>query len=202
MAANRLSRSPIYRGFRKTLVSRFGSGQADALWQDANRRLDAFRTRYRDLPADAKMMLLPAAALYAALRESAPEEALPLLIAHGTQAGQRLGRIVHAVTCIPFVPELLWKHMPALMRQMSAPEKGYSRFIVSETAELVGVDILACPIHDAAITLGLPEAARIVCAMDKAYMDGFRRIRYTRSTSLAEGDGCCDYRLSYDRSKK
>jgi len=194
--------SMIYRGFRRDLVTRFGAERAAGLWQDANRRLGEISVAHPEIRGDARMMLLPAAALYASVREAAPEEALKLLTDYGQRTGEALGRIVHAVTCIPFVPELLWKHMPALMRQMSAPEKGYSRYIVSETAELVGVDILACPIHDAAVTLGLPEAACIVCAMDKAYMTGFRRIRYTRTTSLAEGAGCCDYRLSYDRAKK
>lgn len=202
MASNRLSRSVIYRGLRKTLTGRYGAEKAAALWQDANCRLADMTAAHRDLPRDAQMMVLPAAALYAALRETAPEEALPLLTAYGKAAGEKLGRLVHAATCIPFLPELLWKHMPALMRKMSAPEKGYSRFIVSETPELVGVDILACPIHDAAVTLGMPEVATVVCAMDKAYMTGFRRIRYTRTTSVAEGGSCCDYRLSYDRSKK
>lgn len=202
MASNRLGRSMVYRGFRKTLVSRFGEEKAAGLWQDANRRLADLSAAHRDLPSDARMMVLPAAALYAAMQETVPEEALPMLVTYGRAMGEKLGRIIHGVTCIPFLPELLWKHMPALMRKMSAPEKGYSRFIVAESAELVGVDILSCPIHDAAVTLGMPEVATVVCAMDKAYMTGFRRIRYTRTTSVAEGDGCCDYRLSYDKSKK
>lgn len=199
---DRLGRSMIYRGFRRDLAARFGEEKAAGLWQEANCRLAEMSAAHPDIRGDAQMMLLPAAALYAAVREDAPEEALPLLTAYGQRTGEKLGRIVHGVTSIPFVPELLWRHMPALMRRMSAPEKGYSRYIVSETAELVGVDILACPIHEAAVMLGMPEAACIVCAMDKAYMTGFRRIRYTRTTSLAEGAGCCDYRLSYDRSKK
>lgn len=35
--------------------------------------------------------------------------------------------------------------------------------------------------------------------MDKAYMTGFKHIRYTRTTSVAEDETCCDYRLSYDK---
>lgn len=92
--------------------------------------------------------------------------------------------------------------MPKLMRITSSPEKGYTRRIVSETKELVGVDILSCPLHDAAVKIGVPEAALVVCAMDKAYMTGFKHIRYTRTTSVAEGDECCDYRLSFDPDKE
>lgn len=202
MAKNRLGRSFVYRGFRKTLVERFGKSRAAALWKNANAHLAQLLADHPDLPRDTRMMLLPAAALCAALQESVPGEAMSLLSAYATKKGESLGRLVHTLTSIPFVPELLWKHMPALMRKASAPEKGYSRFIVSETPELVGVDILACPIHDAAVTIGMPDTACIVCAMDKACMSGFRRIRYTRTASLAEGGSCCDYRLVYDKNKK
>ena len=92
--------------------------------------------------------------------------------------------------------------MPKLMRKMSSEKAGYTRRIISETKEFVGVDILSCPLYDAAIKIGMPEVATAVCAMDKAYMTGFKHINYTRTTSVAEGDSCCDYRLSYDKSKK
>lgn len=202
MSADSISRSLIYRGFRKCLRSRFGPQQADPLWQNANRHLATLQAAHPGITGDARMMILPAAALYTALREAAPQEALPMLTAYGQQTGEKLSRIIHAFTCIPGVPQLLWRNMPALMRKMSSPDVGYTRRIVSETDELVAVDILACPLHDAAIRLGLPEVACVVCAMDKAYMTGFRHIRYTRTTSVAEGTECCDYRLSYDKSKK
>lgn len=199
--ADKLSHSIIFKGFRKTLISQFGEKDADQIWLDANTSLTALQSRYPDLDSDSKMMILPAAALYSALHEHAPEQALPLLTAYGTKMGETIARIVHGITSIPGVPKLLWKHMPKLMRTMSGPDKGYTRRIVSETNELVGVDILSCPLHDAAVKIGAPEAALMVCAMDKAYMTGFKHIRYTRTTSVAEGAECCDYRLTYDPNK-
>ena len=119
---------------------------------------------------------------------------------YGTEIGVKMAAIVHAITTIPGVPRLIWKNAPRLMRDSSSPQKGYTRRIVSETSDLVGVDILSCPLHDAAIRIGVPEAVLMVCAMDKAYMSGFKHIRYTRTTSVGEGDACCDYRLSYDKN--
>lgn len=201
-AKDRLSRSFVYRGFKSILTREYGAETAATLWRSANEAFDSLKKSYADEPKDSRMMVLPAAALYSVLRAHDPERALPLLRGYGTQAGERIARIIHALTAIPGVPKLLWKHMPALMRKMSSPEKGYSRVIVSETTELVRVDIISCPLHDTAVRIGMPEAASVVCAMDKAYMTGFRHIRYTRTTSVAEGADCCDYRLSYDRSKK
>lgn len=199
--AAKLNRSFLFKGFRKVLVDAFGTETAALLWQEANQIFAQLQKEHRHLDRDSKMMVLPAAALYTVLMAHAPEQALPLLREYGAKMGAKIARVIHGVTCIPGVPKLLWRNMPRLMRTMSSPEKGYSRYIVSETSELVGVDILSCPLHDAAVSIGVPEAAQVVCAMDKAYMTGFRHIRYTRTTSVAEGADCCDYRLSYDRNK-
>ena len=198
--ADILSKS-FFRGFRKILIDRFGMETARKIWAEANVTLAQLQKQYRDLDSDSKLMILPTAALLGAMRTYAPEQALPMLIDYGRSMGEKIAGIVHGITSIPGVPEVLWKAMPKLMRSMSGPNKGYTRRIVSENSELVGVDILSCPLHDAAVKIGMPEAALVVCAMDKAYMAGFRHIEYTRTTSVAEGAECCDYRLRYDPNK-
>lgn len=202
IVVDKLSRSLIFKGFRKVLRAEFGEEKASQIWQEANRNLMELEGKNPDITGDNKMMILPAAALYLALKNYAPEQALPLMRAYGTKMGERVAGIIHGITSIPGVSRLIWKNAPRLMRNSSSPEKGYTRRIVSETSELVGVDILSCPLHDSAVKIGVPEAVLMVCAMDKAYMTGFRHIRYTRTTSVAEGAECCDYRLSYDKSKE
>lgn len=200
--ADRLRQSIIYKGFRKTITAQFGETHTAEIWEKANSYLASMNTLASQMDSDSRMMILPAVALYKALYEYAPQQALPLLTNYGTKIGEKIARIVHGVTSIPGIPKLLWKAMPKLMRTMSSPDKGYTRRIVSESNELVGVEILSCPLHNWAVKIGVPEAALVVCAMDKAYMTGFKHIRYTRTTSVAEGAECCDYRLSYDPSKE
>lgn len=192
----------IYQGFRQTLTETYGKADADAIWQKAGINTADLKKRYPEITGDSRMMILPAAGIYLALKEYAPKDALPLLISYGTQIGTQIRNLIHGITAIPGVPTLLWLNMPALMRKTSSPKAGYTRKIVSETRELVAVDILSCPLHDAAVKIGLPEITQVVCAMDKVYMIGFRHIRYTRTTSVAEGGECCDYRLCYDKNKK
>lgn len=194
---SKLDRSFIFKGFRIALVERFGQEKAEALWQEVGKRLAELEKASPDLDSDSRMMILPAAAIYLA----APET-LPLLKQYAADMGKRIGRVIHGVTSVPGVSRLLWSQMPRLMRTMSSPKKGYERRIVSETKELVGVDILTCPLHQAALRLGVPEVAAVVCAMDKACMTGFKYIQYTRSTALGEGDACCDYRLRFDPEKR
>lgn len=202
ISVDRLNKSMIFKGFRKVLNAEFTEAEATKIWQEANRNLLELEEKHPDITGDNKMVILPSAALYLALRDKAPEKALPLMQSYGTKMGQKIASVIHGITSIPGVSKLMWKNAPRLMRNSSSPEKGYTRRIVSETNGLVGVDILSCPLHDAAIIIGVPEAALMVCSMDKAYMTGFKHIRYTRTTSVAEGAECCDYRLSYDKTKK
>lgn len=198
---DKLGRQFLFKSFRKMLRAEFGDAKALQVWEEANRNLLELESKNPDIIGDNKMMILPSAALYLALRNYAPEQALSLMCAYGTKMGEKIAGIIHGITSIPGISKLMWKKAPQLMRNSSSPEKGYTRRIVSETSDLVGVDILSCPLHDAAIKIGVPEAALMVCAMDKAYMSGFKYIRYTRNTSVAEGDGCCDYRLYFDKTK-
>lgn len=202
MAKNKLSRSLVYKGFRKKLLMCFGKEKTAVIWARANDKLVKFECEYPEIPGDAKMMILPAAAIYEALREEALADALPMMKEYGKEMGEKIAKAIHAFTSIPGLSHLLWRNMPKIMRKTSNPEKGYTRRIVSETDELVGVDILSCPLCDAAVRIGVPEAVQIVCAMDKAYMSGFKYICYTRTTSVGEGDECCDYRLTYDKNKQ
>ncbi len=187
----------FFKGFQKTLIAEYGAEEARCIWQEASHNYAALKAAYTDLDSDSKMMILPAAAIY-----KAKPECLPLLREYAAGLGSKIGKVVHGITSMPGVSRLLWANMPKIMRRASSPEKGYERRIVSETKELVGVDILSCPLCNAAQTVGVPEVACVVCAMDKAYMTGFKHIDYTRTTALGEGDAFCDYRLRFDPNKK
>ncbi len=193
---NRLDKSFIFKGFKRVLLAEYGEDEARRIWNEASERLIAIERQQR-FDADTRMMILPAVAIY----QTCPDT-LPLLKTYAETVGRKIGRMVHGLTSIPFVSRILWWRMPSLMRKMSGAEKGYKRQIVSETRELVGVDILVCPLHQAAIQLGAPEVASVVCTMDKAYMTGFKYIEYTRTKALGEGDSVCDYRLRFDKNKK
>ena len=146
-------------------------------------------------------MVLPAIALCRALTASGAD-AEGLLNAYGDAMGKRFAGIVHSITGVPGVPGLIWRHVDGIMKRMSGESLGYRRRIVSKPPEMFGVDILSCPYHELARELGNEKAVLCICHMDKAYMQGFRHIRYERTTAVSEGAECCDYRLRFDPGKK
>ena len=198
---NPLNRQWFYRGFHKQLRAEIGLQKAEAVWREAGQEYARILTTDPSLKRHKGAMALPAVALYRALAGHG-ENAEALLNAYGDRMGRRFAGIVQGITSIPGVSRLIWRHVAGIMDSMSGENLGYRRRIVSEPPDLYGVDILSCPYHELAKALGNEKAVLCICHMDKAYMKGFRHIRYERTTAVSEGAECCDYRLRFDRNRK
>ena len=199
-----ISRSIIYKGLYKDLEARFGHDEAHRIWALAERVNSHLYEKYS---ADDKYgnadMLFPAATVYLALRKRQPGfPAMDMLRAYGTRTGERMRKLIHAVTMLPGASYMIWKNIGSISDYMSSEKLGYTRQGLAVTKNTSQVDVLSCPIHDLAKKIGMPEVCQTICAMDKVYMTGFRHIQYRRTKSVAEGDECCDYRLWWDREKK
>ena len=198
---NPLNGQWFYRGFRKQIRAELGRQRAEAVWREAGWEYARILTTDPALKRHKGAMTLPAVALYRAITEHGGN-AEALLNAYGDHMGRRFAGIVHGITSIPGVSRLIWRHVAGIMDSMSSEKLGYRRRIVSEPPDLYGVDILSCPYHELAKALGNEKAVLCICHMDKAYMKGFRHIRYERTTAVSEGAVCCDYRLRFDQNKK
>lgn len=198
----KLDSSFVYKKFKRILIEKYGKATADCMWEEANADLGRLLKKYRNVGSDEKTMILPLNALYTVLKKHEVENALDLLKEYGKQTGDHFSTMIGKITSFPGLPRLLWKNMPALMRKTSSPQKGYQRRIVSETKELVGVDIITCPLYEMSKELGTPEITSVVCLIDKGQMTGFRYIDYTRTKAIGDGDAFCDYRLRFNKNKK
>ena len=198
---NPLDRQQFYKGFKKRLQGCVGKTETDRIWREAGEEYTRILFQHPDFNAHKGVMVLPAVALFRALSVNGLD-AEGLLNQYGDEMGERFAHIVHGITSIPGVDRLLWKRIDSIMDKMSGEALGYKRRIVSEPPEMFGVDILSCPYHELARDLGTEKAVLCICHMDKAYMKGFRHIRYERTTAVSEGAECCDYRLRYDRAKR
>ena len=198
----RLDKSYIFQKCKLLLTEKYGVEKSEVIWGAANRELNRLLRAPKGFGSDEKMMVLPLCALYTAMKKAEIDDALDVLKEYGVQAGDDISKMIYKITSFPGLSKLLWKNMPKLMRVTSSPKKGYARRIISETSELVGVDILRCPLCETAKSLGVPEITEVVCLIDKGQMNGFRYIDYTRTKALGNGDDFCDYRLRFDKDKK
>ena len=101
-------------------------------------------------------------------------------------------KVFLGITSLPGAPSLVWKNMDKLAETMSW---GYECRDVVVNKNTCCMDIVRCSLYDKAKELGNPEAAQMICCMDKEYMTGIRGLDYRRTKALAEGHDCCDYRM-------
>ena len=198
----KLDKSFIFKKCKLVFDEKYGLDKSNAIWSTVNVELKYLLQENKNIGSDEKMMVLPLCAIYTAMKKMGMDDALDILREYGVQAGDDISKMIYKITSFPGLSKLLWKNMPKLMRATSSPKKGYKRRIVSETMELVGVDILRCPLCEAAKTLGVPEITEVICLIDKGQMTGFRYIDYTRTKALGYGDDFCDYRLRFNEKKK
>lgn len=198
----KLDRSRIFKKCKCIIDEKYGLDKSNVVWNIANVELEYLLQENKKIGSDEKMMVLPLCAIYTAMKKMGIDDALDVLKEYGIRAGDDISKMLYKITSFPGLSKLLWKNMPKLMRATSSPKKGYERRIVSETTELVGVDILRCPLCEVAKTLGVPEITEVICLIDKGQMTGFRYIDYTRTKALGNGDDFCDYRLRFNEKKK
>ncbi|MBR4444276.1 MAG: L-2-amino-thiazoline-4-carboxylic acid hydrolase [Solobacterium sp.] len=192
---NALDRNPAYLPFKKQLCRTLGNAYGRQLWKEAGQYYACLLAEEPTLTRQKGAMVLPGVSLYAVLTKHG-EDAEAILCSYGKKMEQRMAKAVHAMTSLPGIPDLIWKHIAALTDTMSSASHGYERELVSEPPYMYGVNILSCPYHQLALKAGVPDAVHWICAMDKEYMKGFCGIRYERSQAVSEGAPYCDYRLS------
>ena len=197
---NPLNRQWFYRSFRKRLTASLGRDAAEEIWGVAGREYRHILSSRPELKRHKGAMTLPAVALYRVLTARG-EDAEGLLNGYGEAMGRRFARIIHALTSLPGVDRLVWRHVEIVMKRASSEKLGYRSQLVSDPPQMYGVDILSCPFHELAKELGDEKAVLCICHMDKEYSKGFRHIRYDRNSAVSEGARACEYRLRFDMKK-
>ncbi len=180
------------------MKTRYGAEIASAIWQAADMEFGRLAAGNPDAERRDHTLVFPAVALYRAIEKTLPGDALGVTRAYGTKMGKKLRSIIRKLTLLPGFPLVIWKKMPAIAREMT---DGYECKDVVVDKHHCSLRITGCPIYNRTIALGCPEAAQLICCLDKEYLNGFRGVEYTRNHSLAEGDAYCDYLLENSRSK-
>ena len=183
----------IFKRFKKDLAVKYGEDKADKIWQDANAEYLKLEANEPDADKSSRSYVFPVVSIYRAVEKYAPGEALETTRAFGTKMGLQLKKTFSRITAFPGIPTLMWKNMDKIAAKMS---EGYDIKNLIIEKDKCFMDVTGCPLYDKAKALGTPEAVQMICCMDKEYMTGFRGVDYKRTKSVAEGDDCCDYRLT------
>lgn len=183
----------MFKRIKKDLAVKYGVENMEKIWSYAEGVYLKLEKAKPNADKESKSFVFPAVSIYRAIENYAPGEALEVTRTFGTKTGLRLKKLFRRITALPGIPTLMWKNMDKLAAKMSA---GYGLKNKEVTNDKCNMDVISCPLYDKAKELGTPEAIQMICCMDKEYMNGFRGIDYKRTKSVAEGDDCCDYRMT------
>ncbi len=182
-----------FKNIKKDLADRYGQNKASDIWKYAESEYLGLERAEPNADKTSRSYVFPAVAIYRAIEHYASGEALEIMRSYGTKNGIKLKRLFGRITSLPGMPSLMWKNMDKIAAKLS---DGYEVENLRVEEDKCFLDVISCPLYDKAKELGSPEAVQMICCMDKEYMKGFRGVAYERTKSVAEGDDCCDYRLT------
>ncbi len=175
------------------LITKYGDDKACKIWKYANAEYLKLKADKPDADKADRSRIFPVVAVYRAIEHYDKENALSVTRAYGTKKGLKMKKKYLRITSLPGIPALMWKNMKKIIKKLC---DGYEVKNLQVDESKCFMDVTGCPLYDRAQALGTPEAVQMICCMDKEYMNGFRGVDYKRTKSVAEGDDCCDYRLT------
>jgi hypothetical protein len=164
----------------------------DALW--------ASRPRFRDhgLAESTEKLILPAVALYRALREEGLEETHALGLVEATLVGERRRRRRSGSRAGGVSPNAPFRRdRPPRPRPswLFAPQ-GWELEWIADGDDLVAFDVLRCFYVDATEAYGSPELAAVFCALDDFSGDALGPgVASVRAQTIARGGDRCAFRF-------
>ena len=188
-----------YRDIKRDLVQRYGKAEAGRIWANAGQRLEGLCARYAHLPEKTKAhtdgQMFRMAALYMALREMHPRDALEIL-EHGVEReGRKVARLLSVPLRIPGVDRLMLIVFAKMLETSFNEEAGFCSVKHCITQDEVRFDITQCPYCKYLTEIGCPEIIRFSCEIDDCIYGSLPGLEFRRTGTLGKGADKCDFCL-------
>lgn len=193
---------PYRRLWQSALAESFGMPAAGAIMEFAGaeyRRLLSHQPcpRHPMLAYHLRWQILPALALYRALRQHGVEQSRALQEVERL-AWQEIGPLYQRavgwlkVTADPFPT---WRALVRLGLRTIFPPTGWRTVPAVDDATCYGFDVVGCWYHETLTALGAPELTAVFCKMDD-YLAGLvpAAIVWSRQGTIGTGAERCDFR--------
>jgi len=193
---------PYRRLWRSALAESFGMPAAGAIVGSAGeeyRRLILHQPcpRHPVLAYHLRWQILPALALYTALRRHGVEQSRALREVERL-AWREIGPLYQrAIGWLKAVPDPFptWRVLVRLAMRTIFPPAGWRTLPAVDDGICYGFDVVGCWYHEALTALGAPELTAVFCRMDD-YLAGLvpAPIGWSRQGTIGTGAERCDFR--------
>ena len=188
-----------FRNMKKDLVQRYGKEAAERIWRKAGQNLESLCEQYAHLPKEVKLHtdgnMFRNAAVYMAIREEYPDDALEIMDQGVRKEGARVAKLLSALLRIPGTRGLMLAVFAKMLDSFFGENAGFKSTKHCISKEEVRFDITQCPYCKYLTQIGCPEIIRFSCEVDEYIYGNLPDLEFSRTGTLGTGASCCDFCL-------
>ena len=188
-----------FRNVKKDLVRRYGKETADRIWEKAGHHLEDLCERYADLPSKVKVHtegnMFRNAALYMALKEEFPADAMEIMESGVEREGKRVAKLLSALLRLPGMKGVMLSVFAKMLDSSFGEDAGFRSTKHCISKEEVRFDINQCPYCKYLTETGCPEIIRFSCQVDEWIYGNLPGLEFHRTGTLGTGADRCDFCL-------
>lgn len=185
------------RIFKNKMDEVLSREDSDKAWRDAYRRLEEIYVMYPNLPkgvrAHTDSFIFPAAAIYLAIKEVAPDKAFEIMRVVMKEKTEKIGRILSKMMKIPGFKRFFLKMWDTMSHKNFGPTAGFCNVFYPKEKNRFKMDITACPYHKYLTELGCPEINILFCDNDVYTYGNLAGMKFIRTKTIGAGDELCDF---------
>ena len=133
------------------------------------------------------------AAMYLAIREQFPEDALAWIELSSRAHGEQVGASINKTMKIPGMKRLFIPMMKRIAGMMFGAKAGFENKLISYDKKSIRFDILRCPYCEYLAELGCPELTESFCRSDEYAYGNLDAMEFRRTQTLGNGGERCDF---------
>ena len=188
-----------FRNMKKDLEARYGKTETDRIWEKAGKNLEDLCQQYAHLPEKIKAHtdgnMFRNAALYMALKEAHPEDALDIMDQGVRKEGARVAGMLSVILRLPGMKRLMLSVFAQMLDSFFGEDAGFKSTKHCISKDKVHFDINQCPYCKYLTEIGCPELIRFSCDVDEYIYGNLPGLEFTRTGTLGTGAACCDFCL-------
>ena len=193
-----------FRNLKKELITRYGQETVQRIWEKAGANWEELCARYAHLPKKMKQhtdgQMFRMAAVYMALKEVFPEQALEILGTGVEREGRRIAKMLSRALHIPGMDYVFLRIFTKMLDSSYNEDAGFQSTKHCISKDEVFFDINACPYCKYLTEIGCPEIARFSCEIDEWIYGNLPGLEFRRAGTIGTGADKCDFCLK--RAKK
>lgn len=188
-----------YKNIKRDLVKRYGKEAVQRIWKKAGQNWEVLCRRYAHLPETMKPhtdgQMFRMAAVYMALKEAYPEEALEILADGVEKEGRRIAGLLSGLLHIPGMDDVFMRIFSKMLDHSFGEAQGFGSIKHCISKDEVRFDIIRCPYCRYLTEIGCPEIIRFSCEIDEWIYGSLPGLKFRRTGTLGTGADRCDFCL-------